>query len=81
MVQWEPKRIEWFIDGVKRHMVSNEIPHTPMRIILNTAVGGNWPGYPDETTEFPQFHQIDYVRVYEPNNWSNKKTLWLRFFL
>lgn len=68
MVQWEPQRIEWFIDGVKRHMVSNEIPRTPMRLILNTAVGGNWPGYPDKTTQFPQFHQIDYVRVYERDN-------------
>jgi hypothetical protein len=35
-----------------------------MFLILNTAVGGDMPGEPDETTVFPQFHYIDYVRVY-----------------
>ena len=34
-------------------------------LILNLAVGGNWPGYPDNTTEFPQKFVIDYVRVYQ----------------
>jgi beta-glucanase (GH16 family) len=31
---------------------------------LNLAVGGYWPGYPDDTTVFPQQMRIDYVRVY-----------------
>lgn len=34
-------------------------------LIMNLAVGGNWPGAPDESTEFPQSLQVDYVRVYE----------------
>jgi beta-glucanase (GH16 family) len=29
------------------------------------AVGGAWPGYPDETTVFPQTMHVDYVRVYQ----------------
>ena len=33
-------------------------------LILNLAVGGNWPGNPDETTVFPQTMEVDYVRVY-----------------
>ena len=33
-------------------------------IILNVAVGGNWPGSPDGTTVFPQLMLVDYVRVY-----------------
>ncbi|WP_343417851.1 hypothetical protein [Candidatus Flexifilum breve] len=36
-------------------------------LILNLAVAGNWPGYPDATTEFPQRVWIDYVRVYQAN--------------
>jgi len=28
-------------------------------------VGGNWPGYPDGTTQFPQQMVVDYVRVYD----------------
>jgi beta-glucanase (GH16 family) len=37
----------------------------PFFLILNVAVGGYWPGYPDETTEFPQTMHVDYVRVYQ----------------
>jgi len=34
-------------------------------IILNFAVGGNWPGNPDATTKFPKEMLVDYVRVYQ----------------
>jgi beta-glucanase (GH16 family) len=34
-------------------------------IILNLAVGGNWPGNPDTNTIFPQAMIVDYVRVYQ----------------
>jgi hypothetical protein len=33
-------------------------------IILNVAVGGIWPGAPDDSTVFPQRLRVDYVRVY-----------------
>src|ERR1035437_9488204 len=36
----------------------------PQFIILNVAVGGQWPGNPDGTTVFPQQMLVDYVRVY-----------------
>ena len=36
----------------------------PFFLILNVAVGGNWPGTPDATTTFPQELVVDYVRVY-----------------
>jgi hypothetical protein len=63
-LEWEPKEMRWFIDGVKQFSTANSIPNVPMFLILNTAVGGDMPGEPDETTELPQFHAIDYVRVY-----------------
>jgi beta-glucanase (GH16 family) len=34
-------------------------------IIMNLAVGGDWPGNPDATTVFPQTFEIDYVRLYK----------------
>jgi hypothetical protein len=34
-------------------------------IILNLAVGGRWPDYPDASTVFPQFMYVNYVRVYQ----------------
>ncbi|UZJ43375.1 family 16 glycosylhydrolase [Marinimicrobium sp. C6131] len=34
-------------------------------LIMNVAVGGNWPGAPDGATTFPQELVVDYVRVYQ----------------
>jgi len=36
----------------------------PMFIILNLAVGGDWPGSPNSTTAFPSSMLVDYVRIY-----------------
>jgi hypothetical protein len=38
----------------------------PFFFLLNVAVGGDWPGNPDETTVFPQTMSVDWVRVYKP---------------
>jgi beta-glucanase (GH16 family) len=37
---------------------------SPHFLIMNLAVGGNWPGQPDRSTRFPQRLTVDYVRVY-----------------
>ncbi|HEX9780420.1 MAG TPA: family 16 glycosylhydrolase [bacterium] len=63
-LEWEPDEIRWYVDGELRHRSREHVPTVPCFLILNTAVGGDWPGPPDETTVFPQFHEIDYVRVY-----------------
>lgn len=47
------------------HATTSGIPHTPHYLILNTAIGGAWPGNPDSTTVLPQDHDIDYVRVHQ----------------
>jgi beta-glucanase (GH16 family) len=36
----------------------------PQFVLLNLAVGGNWPGSPNATTVFPSEMQVDYVRIY-----------------
>jgi beta-glucanase (GH16 family) len=36
----------------------------PQHILLNLAVGGNWPGNVDSTTVFPSEMLVDYVRIY-----------------
>lgn len=33
-------------------------------LIMNLAVGGDWPGAPDGTTPFPSELDVDYVRLY-----------------
>ena len=36
----------------------------PFYILINTVVGGNWPGSPDASTVFPATMEVDWVRVY-----------------
>jgi beta-glucanase (GH16 family) len=71
-IEWNSNNIRWFIDGVQYHSgnILNNINNTdefhhPFFILLNVAVGGNWPGYPNETTVFPATMYVDYVRVYQ----------------
>ena len=40
----------------------------PFFILLNIAVGGNWPGSPSTSTIFPAEMQVDYIRVYKDNS-------------
>ena len=65
-IDWNVQRIIWYVDGVERHRVDDvdAIPRGPFYLIANLAVGGTWPGDPDETTVFPAYFDIDYVRVY-----------------
>jgi beta-glucanase (GH16 family) len=72
-LEWKPEIMRWFIDGQLIHSTTNGIPHTPHYLILNTAVGGGWPGNPDETTVFPQYHDIDYVRIYQQSDYFPRK--------
>lgn len=63
-LEWEQDSLRWYIDGKLLHSTTVGVPHTPHYLILNTAIGGAWPGNPDSTTVFPQYHDIDYVKVY-----------------
>jgi beta-glucanase (GH16 family) len=64
-LEWEADSMRWYIDGQLLHATVLGIPHTPHYLIINTAIGGSWPGSPDSTTVFPQFHDVDYVRYYK----------------
>ncbi|UEM18689.1 glycoside hydrolase family 16 protein [Skermanella mucosa] len=62
-LEWTPDRIVWSVDGVETFRRPNTI-HVAMYMLLNLAVGGNWPGYPDRTTLFPAQFLVDYVRAF-----------------
>ena len=64
-VDWEPGSIVWYVDGKEVARSTKGIPKGPFYILLNLAVGGDWPGPPDVSTLFPSQFQIDYVRVYQ----------------
>jgi len=73
-VEWTPKSIRFFVDD---HVYATRTPKDlpkgtkwvydhPFFMLLNVAVGGGWPGNPDDTSVFPQTMLVDYVRVYKP---------------
>jgi beta-glucanase (GH16 family) len=64
-VLWTAKVIAFYVDG--RRVAYTATPrdmHQPMYLLLNLAVGGNWPGVPNANTRFPAKLQVDYVRAY-----------------
>ncbi|MGH8792163.1 MAG: glycoside hydrolase family 16 protein [Stackebrandtia sp.] len=70
-VDWSPGAVSWSVDGQQYHTKTvddaggNPWPFDDQAffMIMNVAVGGEWPGPPDDTTEFPQTMTVDYVRV------------------
>ena len=79
-VEWEPGEMRWYIDDELYLTVNDwftaeegqdEKPYPapfdqPFYVQMNLAVGGNWPGDPDENTDFDKAEfEIDYVRVYQ----------------
>jgi beta-glucanase (GH16 family) len=72
-VEWDPGEIRWLVDDAPFHRVTPaDLPagqawpfDRPFHLILNLAVGGTWPGDPDDATPFPAQLRVDYVRVYQ----------------
>ena len=72
-IEWEADEIRWYIDDTQYFTLTHEMLPAgapwvfdhPFFLIMNVAVGGSWPGYPDETTTFPQMMVVDYVRIYQ----------------
>ncbi|MCQ2483381.1 MAG: glycoside hydrolase family 16 protein [Clostridia bacterium] len=80
-LEWEPGKITWYVDNIEMYttddwycksegglLTAYPAPFDQeFYIILNVAVGGNWPGSPDDTTPFDSDAQmrVDYVRVYQ----------------
>jgi beta-glucanase (GH16 family) len=64
-VEWSADSLLWFVDGIRYHGEKMGPPFDKrFHLILNVAVGGNWPGNPDASTVFPQTMQVEFVRVY-----------------
>lgn len=86
-IEWEPGLIKWYVDGeqyfetndwfTKLEYSEDEKPYPapfdqPFHVILNVAVGGDWPGDPDETTTFDEKAQmrVDYVRYFQKDSYD-----------
>lgn len=77
-VEWTPDEIRWFVDGEQYLRLSSDDWYSagdadnprapfdrPFHLVLNLAVGGHWPGPPDEGTVFPQTMLVDWVRIWK----------------
>ncbi len=71
-IEWTASYIRWFVDGVKYHEINiaNGVNGTGefqnnFFLLLNLAIGGNWPGFTVDNTAFPANMYVDYVRVYQ----------------
>ena len=72
--EWDSKGMRFLLDNRQVFYASKEtventrgpwIYDHPFYIILNLAVGGDFPGPIDATTPFPSQMLVDYVRVYQ----------------
>jgi beta-glucanase (GH16 family) len=80
-VEWKPNVMSFYVDQQKYFEVTPQrlppgakwVYDHPFWILLNLAVGGDWPGAPDATTVFPQSMVVDWVRVWqaEPTSGTN----------
>ncbi len=48
-LKWTKNELSWYIDGRRVFRTDKGIPNEPMYLIINQAIGGNWPGKPDDT--------------------------------
>jgi len=75
-LEWEEGKLRWYVDGELFQSLGTGTWYSDggafpapfnrrFHLLINLAVGGNWPGSPDGSTVFPQEMMIDYVRVYQ----------------
>lgn len=69
--EWEPGAVRFYVDGILfEKRTAAEVEGKPWAfdhsffLLLNLAVGGNWPGPPEKKTVFPARMLVDWVRVY-----------------
>jgi beta-glucanase (GH16 family) len=81
-LEWQPGEFRWYVDGILYQTQNDWFCKDPKEALeytypapfdrqfylqLNLAVGGTWPGNPNDSTVFPQTMTVDYVRVYKYN--------------
>lgn len=77
-VIWSPDLVQYYVDDPKQpfaQFTPGNMPRNgtwafdghPFFMILNLAVGGNWPGPPDASTPNPAIVLVDWAHVYQSN--------------
>jgi len=67
--EWDETSIRYYVDDNLYHTVTETpdrpIFETPKNIIVNLAVGGDFGGDPNGSTQWPQTMKVDYVRYWQ----------------
>ena len=89
-VEWNPDNISFFVDGKLTKSINKWYTGSEgigvitypapfdqnFYVILNVAVGGNWPGNPDATTDFSKAKMlVDYVKIYQKASYNENVTM------
>ena len=70
-VEWTPERVRHLVDGVViadrayRWVHPDGSDGGPAHVLVNLAVGGQWPGPAERPTDFPATLEIAYIRVWQ----------------
>ncbi|HET9636794.1 MAG TPA: glycoside hydrolase family 16 protein [Gemmatimonadaceae bacterium] len=75
-VEWNPRSVQWFVDGMPHYQVGATDIHVfgksvlgkSFFVILNLAIGGHFDGNPRSESIFPATMLVDYVRVFRPKS-------------
>jgi len=74
-IAWEPGKLDWYVDGVKKHTHTGpSVSSQNMYAILNLAVGGNFNFADTDDSQFPIDFEIDRIRVYQVNHLTQQPT-------
>jgi beta-glucanase (GH16 family) len=57
-IKWTEEAVTWYIDGEEIYSTVQGVPQEYMYIIINQAIGGDWPGNPNDDTVFPSLFKI-----------------------
>lgn len=64
-LEWSESSLTWYLDGLPVAQAARSADmDEPMQLLVNLAIGGNWPGPPDDTTVFPAYLAVDYIRAW-----------------
>jgi len=62
-LSWHQNLLIWTLNGAEVFRTVSHVPDEPMYLIMCLAVGGDWPGDPDENTAFPAVFQVKIERL------------------
>ena len=67
-LEWEEDELRWYIDDEMIYSTTKNVSDEPMFILFTLAVGGVWPGNPNDSTPFPASIVVDEISIYKRYN-------------